>query len=161
MTGTLTFRPGVTSRTFTVPLVNDGESEGDETVLLRLFNASSPAVTGLSNAVLTIVDNDFGPGLVSFSSPAYVANERDGTALLTLTRTNGTAGTISVSITTLNGTALAGQDYVATNGVVTFGNGERVKTFTVRLLANSTPEPAKTFLVNLTSAANALPVVIS
>ena len=38
VSGTLTFAPGVTSRSFQVPILNDTIDEPDETVRLTMFN---------------------------------------------------------------------------------------------------------------------------
>jgi parallel beta-helix repeat protein len=55
--GTLTFAEGETSRTFTIPLINDSLVEGVETVNLILSDASSGAVLGVpSTAKLAIMD---------------------------------------------------------------------------------------------------------
>ncbi|NLG22605.1 MAG: hypothetical protein GX555_14385, partial [Actinomycetales bacterium] len=58
--GTLTFPAGSTSQSFTVPILEDTDVEGDETVNLTLSNpAGGGAFLGSpSEAVLTIVDND-------------------------------------------------------------------------------------------------------
>jgi len=57
--GTLTFGPGVTSQTFTVPVLNDGTHELNETVTLQLQNPGGGAIIGgLQNATLNIADND-------------------------------------------------------------------------------------------------------
>ncbi len=62
--GTLTFTPGVTSRTFTVPIIDDALFEGNETVNLSLSGATGAALGVPNSAVLTIVDNDPPPPLV-------------------------------------------------------------------------------------------------
>jgi hypothetical protein len=56
--GMLTFAAGVTSRTFTIQIYDDGESESDETVMLRLSDVSDGATLGVSAATLTIVDDE-------------------------------------------------------------------------------------------------------
>jgi hypothetical protein len=57
--GTLTFDPGVTSRTVNVRILEDSDNEGNETVNLLLSNPLGGAGLGaVSRAVLTIVDND-------------------------------------------------------------------------------------------------------
>jgi hypothetical protein len=55
--GTLTFGAGVTSRTFSIPIIYDRAKEGDGTVVLTLSNPGGGAVLGsVSTAVLTIVN---------------------------------------------------------------------------------------------------------
>lgn len=57
--GTLTFGPGVSSLTFTVPIKQDLEDELDEKVTLELMNPSGGAeLGGRANATLTITDDD-------------------------------------------------------------------------------------------------------
>lgn len=50
---------------------------------------------------------------------------------------------------TTNGTALAEQDYVATNGIVRFEPGQSSTTISVTLLADTDPEPDETFALVL------------
>jgi uncharacterized repeat protein (TIGR01451 family) len=59
VSGTLTFIPGLTSQTFTVPITNDTEDESNETITLTLSLASNATIGGNSPAMLTIEDNDF------------------------------------------------------------------------------------------------------
>ena len=57
--GTLTFIDGVDTQTFTVPIINDTDVEGDETVNLTLSNATAGALLGTPNpATLTIQSDD-------------------------------------------------------------------------------------------------------
>jgi hypothetical protein len=56
--GTLTFAAGVTSRTFSVPLIDDVYAEGNETINLTLSNPVGAVVTAPSTATITIADND-------------------------------------------------------------------------------------------------------
>src|SRR5262249_59077369 len=124
--GTLTFANGETSKTFTVPILNDTLVEGDETVNLTLSNPTGGATLGSQNtAVLTIQDDDSAqPGVLQFSSATYAVNESQATAIITVTRTGGSTGTVSVHYATSDGTATAGSDYAATSGTLTFANGE-------------------------------------
>ena len=57
--GKLSFAAGETSKTITVPIINDGHVEGAETFQLHLSNATGGATLGALNvATITITDND-------------------------------------------------------------------------------------------------------
>jgi CSLREA domain-containing protein len=58
---------------------------------------------------------------------------------------------VTVSYTTANGTATAGQDYTATSGTLNFGVGETTKTITVPILADAIDELPETFTVTLSN----------
>src|SRR5262249_55621623 len=59
LSGSLTFGPGVATRTFVISIVDDAEPEGDETVVLGLSDPTGGALLGSqATAVLTIRDSD-------------------------------------------------------------------------------------------------------
>ena len=91
-------------------------------------------------------------GTLQFSSATYAVNETAGTATITVTRTNGSSGAISVSYATGNGTATAGSDYTAVSGTLSWLDGDSaVKTFTIPILTDTLVEGNET--VNLTLSA--------
>jgi len=63
--------------------------------------------------------------------------------------------TVSVNYSTANGTALAGSDYVATNGVLVLNPGEVSKVIEVTVTADPPPEPDEDFFVTLNNPRNA------
>lgn len=148
---TVVFAPGVTNRTVTVPIFEDAIVEGTETIPLALSNLTGPGTLSIANAVLNIIDNDFNNGNLTFAAPQFSASEGNGTVTVTLLRTNGTTGVVSVDYTTQNGTALAGQDYVGSSGRVTFGDGQSVATFTISLLDDVTIEGNENFQIVLSN----------
>ncbi|HEX8070054.1 MAG TPA: Calx-beta domain-containing protein [Pyrinomonadaceae bacterium] len=70
---TLTFAPGETSKTLTIPLVDDAHVEGNELVQVVLTNSTGEPLGSPSAVFLTIVDNDtaVGPNPV-FTTPFFV-----------------------------------------------------------------------------------------
>ena len=61
VSGTLIFAPGETSRVFGVPIYDDTQAEGDETVIATLSDASNAAIGGTNPATLIILDDDRAP----------------------------------------------------------------------------------------------------
>jgi hypothetical protein len=131
---TLTFTPGVLSRTFTIPILRDKDHTGPLTVNLGLDTPGPPpakAVLGNpSTATLTITDVDVA-GALQFSASTYSVLETAGTATITVMRTGGAASNVTVNYTTTDGTAIAGTDYTATSGTLIFGAGATSNTFTI------------------------------
>src|SRR6185295_4025727 len=70
---TLIFAPGDTSKTFSVPIINDSFAEGDETFSVVLSNASGAPIGPTSTALITITDNETvdGPNPI-FTTPFFV-----------------------------------------------------------------------------------------
>ncbi|TRT82442.1 MAG: aggregation factor core protein MAFp3, isoform C, partial [Microcystis aeruginosa Ma_AC_P_19900807_S299] len=146
---TANFANGETSKTVNIPIVNDTQFEPDETVNLSLFNPTGGATLGTqTTAVLTIINDDLPQrGTISLNNINYTVNE-NGTANITLTRTNGSDGEVSVILTPSNGSAIAGDDYTNTPITVTFANGQTSKTVTIPITDDSIYELTET--VNLT-----------
>ena len=56
--GTLTFAAGETSKSFTVPIIDDGWAEGAETFGVALSNVTGATLGAQSTAIVTITDNE-------------------------------------------------------------------------------------------------------
>ncbi len=71
---TLTFAPGETQQTFTIPLIDDAHVEGPETITLRLLNPASAELGAQTSATLTITDNDTNANAPNpiFNTPFFV-----------------------------------------------------------------------------------------
>ena len=57
-TAILTFGPGVSTQTFSVPTAGDGPGDNNETVALTLSNPTGGAALGTPSATLTIIEGD-------------------------------------------------------------------------------------------------------
>ncbi len=96
------------------------------------------------------------PGTIQFSQSTHTINENQTSITLTVNRTNGSAGNISVNYITIPNTATAGNDYVTTSGTLQWNDGETgAKTFTINILNDSAVEPNETFTVNLNNPTGA------
>ena len=147
--GTLNWASGDgTSKTFTVPVINDAIDEADETVDLTLSNFVGASAGGQTTATLTIIDSF---GTLQFDSPTYSVNEDGGIdATITVTRVGGTNGAISVDYTTadnVSGLAVAGTDYTASSGTLNWADADSAsKTFTVPVINDAIDEDPDEYL---------------
>jgi uncharacterized repeat protein (TIGR01451 family) len=150
--GTVTFAAGVTTRTLVVSLVGDTLDEDNETLRVLLSGASSGTITD-GEALGVIVDNDLSRISIADTSVAESPSGAAATFALTLSTPNSRAVTIDWS--TANATAMAGLDYVAGTGTVTFAPGETSKVISVPVLDDTLDEANEAFNVNLTNPINA------
>ena len=84
-----------------------------------------------------------------------VVDEGDGTAEFTVTLDLASGETVTVDYATADGTALAGSDYTAASGTLTFAAGDTSKTIVVLVTDDSLGEGDEDFTVTLSSASNA------
>jgi len=92
------------------------------------------------------------PGVLRFSSATYNVNENGGTAAITVTRTGGTLGPVSVQYGSSNGTATAGLDYTAASGVLNWTDGQSTsKTFTIPITEDTLDEINETVNLSLSN----------
>jgi chitinase len=153
--GTLTFAPGQTSKTVSVTVNGDTSIERDEPFNLVLSNASG-ATIATGTGVGTIDNDDVGS--LSVSSPTVSVVDGDSETLtFTVTLSNSSPFTVTAGYATADGTAVAGTDYTAASGTLTFAPGETTKTIDVTVSGNSV-SPEETLglkLSNLTNASGA------
>ena len=90
-------------------------------------------------------------GQLQFSAATYPFLEPDPPLVVTVTRTGGSAGTVTVNYATSGGTATSVADFTPASGTLTFGNGETSKTIPVTILDDSVDEPNETFSITLSS----------
>ncbi|WP_242057682.1 Calx-beta domain-containing protein [Nostoc sp. FACHB-87] len=152
----LNFADKETSKIVTIPIINDGVYEANETINLTLTNPTNGATLGSQKtAILTIIDNDAVPGVLAFSQANYSINE-DGTPIVavTVTRTGGSDGTVSAIISLSNGTATNPEDYTSNTVAVNFANGETSKTVNIPIVNDGIFEPSETINLTLTNPTN-------
>ena len=90
-------------------------------------------------------------GTLHFSSATFAAAEGGGVALVTVTRTGGSNGAVSVNYATSMGVARVGYDYQAAAGTLDFQDGQTSRTITVTLLDDSVPEAGESIKLTLTN----------
>lgn len=94
--------------------------------------------------------------LVQLASASYNVPETSAFVRVYVTRTGDATGTVSAAFASVDGSALAGTDYVATNGAVQWSAGDAAdKFFDVRLLDDTLYRGDRIFRAQLTSITGA------
>ena len=152
--GTLTFTPGQTTKTISVPVVDDATSEDDETLTLDLSNASGATVSD-AQGLGTIEDDDVDPD-ASITDASIVEGDT-GSSLLSFPVTlSAPAGReVSVDYATSDGSATGGVDYDQTSGTLTFAAGQTALNVDVPVLGDPTYEGDESFSVTISAPVNA------
>jgi hypothetical protein len=147
--GILTFTPGTTTLPVTVRVVGDTQVENNESFLLSLSSPVNAALGAPSQGTGTIVDDD--PQIVIAGATVTEGDVGTVNAVFTVTLSKPTGDTVTANFTTVNGTAIAGSDFNATSGVLTFAAGETSKSITVAVNGDTLSETSETFTVNLSA----------
>ncbi|HMJ89555.1 MAG TPA: Calx-beta domain-containing protein, partial [Candidatus Acidoferrum sp.] len=148
--GVLIFPPGTTNQVIPVNVFPDTLSESNETFFLNLSGAANAQVID-DQGLGTINDNDNNPflSITDVLAPEGPDGTNNVTFSLTLSAPSGKQ--ISVGYQTMDGTALAGLDYIPTYGTLTFAPGEMSGTINVGVIGHSFFKANRTFYMALVS----------
>ncbi|MBB4594668.1 outer membrane autotransporter protein [Xanthomonas arboricola] len=147
---------GQTSGSIVIDPTADATSEPDETVVITL-NAGSGYVVGSPNSATGTILNDDVPSLSINDVSVNEGNAGTTTATFTVALSQPAgAGGVSFDISTADGTANAGSDYVASSlSGQTIPAGSSSATFSVLVNGDSLNEPDETYFVNISNVTGA------
>jgi hypothetical protein len=147
--GTLTIPAGQTSGTIGVLVNGDRLPESNETFFIDLSQATNGFIA-VGRGQGTIMDDE---PRISIGDVTKSEGQKGQTTLFTFTVTLSAAydQLVTMSFRTLNGSAKAGEDYVAKTGTLTFAPGETTKTITIEVNGDSKKEADETFYLDLFS----------
>ena len=150
VSGTLTFNDEDSSKSFSVPVKDDGTYGSDKIVYLSLSSPTGGAALGLNTATLTIVETDGKPS-IQFNTSAYRINENSGVVYANITLSGSASSNVTINYATASGTATSGSDFTATSGVLTFKPGDHSKLIPVSIISDSIYEPDQSFTITLSN----------
>jgi len=132
-----------------VPVINDAIAEGNETFMLSLSQQSGATLGTPATATVNLNENAVG-GILRFAQATFTVGEDIGTFNVGVTRSSGTTGAISVTVTTQDGSATAGSDYTSASVVLNWNDGETgTKNAAITLINDAAAEGAESFSVSL------------
>ena len=139
-TGTLLFPVGVSEQSIDVTIFGDVTDEHDETFLIALSNPIN-AVLPRSEAKGTILDDDETPLIFIENAEAIECDDGKSEAVFHISLSASSEKTVQVSYITDGDSAIAGEDFVSTEGTVIFSPGTKAETITVQLKCDEADEP--------------------
>jgi len=153
------FNRGSTAADITVNFSDLGEEFTNNNVVIRdlwqrqdvgTMTNSYTANVPSHGAVLIKASAIVPEGMLKFSQAAYSVAEEGGIATITVTRTGGSLGAVSVSYAANEGSAQVGADYIRTQGTLYWDDADSSgKTFIVTIIDNSHFEGNKALSLNL------------
>ena len=151
----LTINPGQTSGVISIAVNGDTASEGNESFTVNLNSGVNVTVTGDTQAVGTITDDDNEPN-VTIGDVAVTETEGNVPAVFQVTLSAPAPGPVAIAWTATDGSATAGNnDYTAVSGTLNIPTNGTGGTITVQVEGDSVAEPTENFHVDLTSATGA------
>jgi hypothetical protein len=157
-TGLLTWANGDTaSKTFTVPILDTTPITTNKSFSVKLYNPTVGVLGNPSTSTVTItptagVVSTPAVGELKLAAPSTTVPQTVGDVTMTINRTGGSSGAVSVGYATTNGSAVAGTNFTAVKGTMDWADGdEAAKTFKVAINAAAPFTGTKAFAVALSS----------
>ncbi len=155
---TVNFAAGSATAVVDLNVIDDTLVEGTETAILTVLAGTGYTVGAAASATVNIADNDV-PNLpiidLSANQTVVEGITSPQNVTYTVTLSSDSTDTITVQYATGNNTAIAGSDYTATNGTLTFVPGVTSQDIIIPILNDSLNEPQETFNLTLSSPTNA------
>ena len=151
-TQVVSFAAGETTpRTVTIPIVSDTVTEGTETLAVTLSGPTGGIVLGAPASAQVTISDAVAASTLQLNTATVPVSETTTSALVLVTRAGGASGVVGATVTTTDGTAIAGTDYTATTQVVSFGYGDTTpKVVAIAIGHDTIVEADETFTVTLT-----------
>ncbi|MBV9927272.1 MAG: hypothetical protein JOZ96_19800 [Acidobacteria bacterium] len=152
------FAPGETTKTVTINLIDDAVNERDEAFFVEIAAVSGGQVAR-GRTDITILNDDPLPTLSIADTSIVEGDAGTKQALFTVTRNGLIDRTVTVNVRTVDGTAVAGEDYVSLGSQfitqLQIGPSAGSNTVSVSVFGDTIVEPNKTFSVEISQPVNA------
>ncbi len=152
--GTVTFAPGETLKTITVPVKGDGIVEGNEEFYVSLSGQVNTSLLD-SDAYGVILNDDASPVFSVADVNAYEGQTATTSAKFTVKLSASSTLPVTVDYVTSDGSATAPSDYAAASGTLTFAPGVVTQTVSVTVKGDTINEGDEYLYLSLSNELNA------
>jgi len=147
----ITFAAGELSKTVELTLLDDLKVDGDKELYVTI--SGDNVVIDEQNSdrsYVYIADNEH-RGALQFKVSTISVAENAGSYSFTVQRIGGVDDQIEFTLTSNNGTAIAGTDYQSINSTLTFEQYDVESTFELTIMDNNSYDVDKNFYLNISS----------
>lgn len=150
--GTLQWADGdSTAKSFSVSISNTTPFSGTRAFDVVL-SAPTGAVIGSPGTATVSINGDAPAGTIALAASSASVAQSAGSVTISVNRTSGSNGAVTVSYATSDGTAVAGSDYTAASGTLSWASGDATaKSFTVPISQATAFSGNKSFNVSLSN----------
>ncbi len=122
-----------------------------DTVTTDTTGTDTSVVSDTTRSDTTVSDTvvQVNPGILMFKQETHTVSEADGNIILSVIRTNGSDGQVTVGYSISPGTVLAGEDFLQGGGVLVFEDGEVSESITVTVYDDNVLEADETIYIAL------------
>ena len=149
VSGTLVFSAGETSKTIVIEILDDQLDESNEIITILLSTPVNAVIEDGSGSV-EIVDNDITSIIINAGRYDESINPE-----IIVSLTSEETQTISLDYEFIGNTAVAGEDFVANSGTLTFNPGEISKFITLDLIDDGVRENDELITFRISNPVNA------
>ena len=144
---TVTIPAGDSTATIPIPIIDDALHEGNETFKISFADpvgAVYPSNNYTLEKTITIVDDEY-PTILLPQTLSVDENESEGEIEVSVTLSGASNRIIALNYTTADGSAIMGEDYTQTQGVLEFLPGSTEESFTIPILDDTAHEGIESF----------------
>ena len=142
----LVFGEGDVQKRINLVTLDNTIEESTESLTLEISNESDTVEYDVKSIVVNLIDEDVTPeiGTFAINTAQTTISESAGSIVMNVVRSNGSDGIVVVRVRTVEGSALAGEDFTTVNEEITFNDGESEKAITVIILDDAKDENGTT-----------------
>ena len=135
--------------------IRAGYESGDLAITPNVWNGSTGSIArgefGVTGTYVTVSDDGIFEGQLSLASSTVEIDEDAGTLSVTVNRTDGSDGRVTVDYATSGVSATPGQDFTSASGTLVFEDGQTSRTIQVPIIDDTDSEEDETFFINLSN----------
>ncbi len=139
---TLTFAPGETTKTISIPIIGDTTKEADEHFSVKLTEAANGNVVLTKDTGQGTILNDDGVIDVQIGNATVLEGKPgdNNQAVFTITLSQPSSTPVTINYTTVDGTATGNADYTPVIGTITFAPNQTTQTISVPIVGDTVKE---------------------